>query len=181
MLANPWIAALIALFLWWFSTGAILFVVRRADGDGPDGHVWASLLSMPVLFAGVVGLKMSLPVESANGAYMGFLAALAIWGWIELAFLSGLVTGPNRAPCPADLPGWDRFKHALGAILYHEGLLILALLALWGLSVGAPNQSAVWTFAVLFFARVSSASRVSIPNSFRARFRICPRTSGSAG
>ena len=156
MLANPWIAALIALFLWWFSTGAILFVVRRADGDGPDGHVWASLLSMPVLFAGVVGLKMSLPVESANGAYMGFLAALAIWGWIELAFLSGLVTGPNRAPCPADLPGWDRFKLALGAILYHEGLLILALLALWGLSVGAPNQSAVWTFAVLFFARVSA-------------------------
>jgi hypothetical protein len=30
-LADPWIAALAALFLWWFSTGAILLVVRLAD------------------------------------------------------------------------------------------------------------------------------------------------------
>lgn len=145
-----------ALFLWWFSTGAILFVVRRADGDGPDGHIWATLLSMPVLFAGVVGLKMSLPVTGTNGAYMGFLAALTIWGWIELAFLSGFVTGPNRAPCPSASAGWDRFVRAVLAIAYHEGLLVLALLALWGLSFEAANQTAFWTFAVLFCARISA-------------------------
>jgi hypothetical protein len=32
MLHSPWIAALIALFLWWFSTGAIL--LRWAPGRG---------------------------------------------------------------------------------------------------------------------------------------------------
>lgn len=156
MLGSPWVAALAALFLWWFSTGAILFVVRRSDGDGPDGHVWTSLLSMPVLFAGVVGLKMSLDQPGAAGAYIGFMAALAIWGWIELAFLSGFVTGPNKGPCPPGAVGWARFRSALSAILYHEGLLILGLLALWGLSYGAENQIAFWTFAVLFFARVSA-------------------------
>ena len=41
-----------------------------------------------------------LPDLSANGIYLAFLAALALWGWIELAFLSGVITGPNRAPCP---------------------------------------------------------------------------------
>ena len=156
MLESPWIAALAALFLWWFSTGAILWVVRKADGDGPDGHVWASLLSMPVLFAGVVGLNMSLENSGAQGAYIGFLAALAIWGWIEQAFLSGLVTGPNRAPCPLGASGWTRFTHAVGTIAYHEALLILALSSIWLFSAGAENQITFWTFAILFFARISA-------------------------
>jgi putative photosynthetic complex assembly protein 2 len=156
VLTSVWFAALSALFLWWFCTGAILFVVKRADGDGPDGHVWASLLSMPVLFAGIVGLKMSLDQTGVSGAYIGFLSALAIWGWIELSFLSGLVTGPNRAPCPDAADGWTRFRAAISVIAYHEGLLVFALLAIWGISYGAENQLTFWTFAVLFFARVSA-------------------------
>ena len=156
MMASPWIAALLALFLWWFSTGAILWVVRRADGDGPDGHIWASLLSMPVLFAGVVGMNMSLEATGPAAAYMGFIAALAIWGWIELAFLSGLVTGPNRAPCPEPASDWARFWSAVTAIAYHEALLVIALVAIWVTSVGAENQMTYWAFGVLFFARVSA-------------------------
>jgi putative photosynthetic complex assembly protein 2 len=156
MMESPWIAALSALFLWWFSTGAILWVVRKADSDGPDGHIWASLLSVPVLFAGVVGLNMSLELSGASGAYVGFLAALAIWGWIEQAFLSGLVTGPNRAACPVASTGWNRFIHAVGTIAYHEGLLVVALIALWMVSANSDNQIAFWTFSVLFFARVSA-------------------------
>ena len=156
MLASPWIAALAALFLWWFSTGAILWVVKRADADGPDGHLWASILSMPVLFAGVVGLKTSLDQTGPEGAYIAFLSALAVWGWIELAFLSGIVTGPNRNPCPENADGWHRFSAAVTAILYHEGLLIFALAAIWAISFGAENQLAFWSFAVLFFARVSA-------------------------
>ncbi|MBT8413314.1 MAG: DUF3623 domain-containing protein [Boseongicola sp.] len=156
MLDSPWIAALAALFLWWFSTGAILWVVRKADGDGPDGHIWASLLSVPVLFAGVVGLNVSLELTGPSGAYVGFLAALAIWGWIEQAFLSGLVTGPNRADCPKNAEGWTRFIHAVGTIAYHEGLLLVALGTIWFVSIDSGNQITFWTFAVLFFARVSA-------------------------
>ena len=39
MTGNPWLAALMALFLWWFSTGIILWRVRRADNGGPDDHL----------------------------------------------------------------------------------------------------------------------------------------------
>ncbi|MEM9898959.1 MAG: putative photosynthetic complex assembly protein PuhE [Pseudomonadota bacterium] len=156
LLETPWIAAIVALFLWWFSTGAILFVVRRADGDGPDGHIWASLLSMPVLFAGVVGLNMSLETAAVGGSYIGFIAALVIWGWIELTFLSGFVTGPNRGLCPPDAAGLPRFLRALGTVLWHEALLLVALVSIWAISRGNENQIAFLTFSVLFLARVSA-------------------------
>jgi hypothetical protein len=45
--ASPWIAALIALFLWWFSTGAILLAVRRADKEGAEARLWAVLWNLP--------------------------------------------------------------------------------------------------------------------------------------
>ncbi|MDU8944491.1 putative photosynthetic complex assembly protein PuhE [Ovoidimarina sediminis] len=156
MLASPWIAALIALFVWWFSTGAILWVVKGADGRGPGGHRWSVILSLPLFVAGVTGFAMTLAEPGIEGAYIAFLSALAIWGWIELAFLSGAITGPNAAPCPPGSQGWDRFMRAWGTIAYHEILLACALLAMVVPSMGAENQVALWTFGVLFFARVSA-------------------------
>ena len=156
MLDNPWIAALAALFIWWFSTGAILWVVKGADGRGRDGHIWSVLLGLPVLLAGVYWLLASRDDGSVQGAYTAFLAALAIWGWIELAFLSGVITGPNRFACPIGVPPWERFIRAWGTIAYHEILLAAALALLLWLSWGAVNMLGVWTFAVLFFARVSA-------------------------
>ena len=43
-MTNPWIAALLALFLWWFSTGAILWRVRHADRPGGTAHLLSVLL-----------------------------------------------------------------------------------------------------------------------------------------
>ena len=147
---------MIALFLWWFSTGAILWVVKGADERGPDGHKWSVILSLPILFAGVVGFVTTLPLTTVEGAYIAFLSALAIWGWIELSFLSGAVTGPNRDPCPIESQGWDRFMRAWGTIAYHEILIACALLGLVVLSIEAANTVTVLTFGVLFFARVSA-------------------------
>lgn len=156
MLASPWIAALVALFVWWFSTGAILWVVKGADGRGPGGHQWSVILGMPLLVGGILAFALSLQDASVEGAYIAFFAALAIWGWIELAFLSGAITGPNRNPRPAESTGWDRFMRAWGTIAYHEILLACALLAMVVPSMEAANQVALWTFGVLFFARVSA-------------------------
>ncbi len=155
-LSSPWIAAALALFIWWFATGAILFVVKRADRGGRDAHIWSVLLGLPVLFAGVVGFIGSLDDASVNGVYLGFLSALAIWGWIELAFLSGVITGPNRFDCPIGTPQWERFIRAWGTIAYHELLLAGALGLMGWLSWGSENIFGFWTFAVLFFARVSA-------------------------
>jgi putative photosynthetic complex assembly protein 2 len=153
---NPWIIALSAIFLWWASTGLILWRVRKADLGGPDAHLWSVLLGLPLLVGGAIGAHTSVSHLTVASVYGGFLSALAFWGWIELAFLSGIVTGPHREPCPpgAKLP--ERIWRAVGSILWHEFALIAGLLALTHVTMDAPNRFAALTFATLFFARVSA-------------------------
>jgi putative photosynthetic complex assembly protein 2 len=155
-MSNSWIAALSAIFLWWFSTGIILWRVRRADNEGHDAHLWSVLLGLPLLLGGFVGLKETMNDTSAMGAYLAFLSALAVWGWVELAFLSGVIAGPNTAPCPKGALISQRFIFAVGTILWHEMLLIALLSIIVILSDGAPNIFGLWTFAILFFARISA-------------------------
>ncbi|MFP5478680.1 MAG: putative photosynthetic complex assembly protein PuhE [Alphaproteobacteria bacterium] len=155
-MTNPWTAALVTLFLWWFSTGAILWRVRHADRAGLGAHHLSVLLGLPLLIGGIAGLGQSLGDASPPGIYLAFLSALALWGWIELAFLSGVITGPNRQPCPPFAQGWDRFWRAATTILWHEAALIAALAALAYASQGVANAFGLWTFAVLFFARLSA-------------------------
>ncbi|OYW51655.1 MAG: hypothetical protein B7Z10_02905 [Rhodobacterales bacterium 32-66-7] len=155
-MTNPWIAALLALFLWWFSTGAILWRVRHADRIGGRAHLMSVIGGLPLLVAGVWGLAVTLGSPSGPAIYGAFLSALALWGWIELAFLSGIITGPNTAPCPPHARGIDRFWRATQTILWHEALLIAALVVLAVASSNAANPFGLWTFAVLFFARASA-------------------------
>ena len=156
MLSSPWIAALVALFFWWFATGAILVAVRRADREGSKARLWAVLWNLPFLLLGGFGFLDTLGNNSVAGAYVGFLSALALWGWIELAFLTGVITGPVRQPLKAGVRELERFIRAWGTIAYHEMLLAFTLLAMIAASYGADNKFGMWTFAVLFAARVSA-------------------------
>ena len=156
MIESPWFAAVITLFLWWFSTGVILWRVRVADNGTSQDHLNSVILGLPLLAIGVAAARASLPDLSAGGIYMAFLAALALWGWIELAFLSGVITGPNRKPCPPFLLGKDRFWRAVGTIAWHEALLFATLLSLALATIHAENPFAFGTFALLFIARVSA-------------------------
>jgi len=156
MLTSPWIAALVALFLWWFSTGAILVAVRRADREGARARLWAVLWNLPFLLLGAVGFLDTLHDGSTMAVYVAFLSALALWGWIELAFLTGVITGPNRNQMPEHAPEWERFIRAWGTIAYHEMLLAFTLIAMMLASYGAENQFGTWTFALLFAARISA-------------------------
>jgi putative photosynthetic complex assembly protein 2 len=153
---SPWIAALFALFVWWFATGAILLVVRRADRAGPKAHLASVLLGLPVAALGAWGFIWSLGEATLPGAYAGFVSALLLWGWAELAFLSGVITGPITRPLRAGVPEWERFLRAWGTIAYHEMLLVLMLIAMGLAAWEAGNGVGFWTFAVLFFARVSA-------------------------
>ncbi len=156
MLASPWIAALLALFLWWFSTGAILMTVRRADKEGASARLWAVLWNLPILLLGALGFVDTLGNTTVPGIYIAFLSALALWGWIELAFLTGIITGPVRQPLKAGVPEWERFIRAWGTIAYHEMLLAFTLIAMVLLAHGEANQVGTWTFATLFAARISA-------------------------
>ncbi len=156
MVDNPWHSAVIALFAWWFSTGIILWRVRVADNGNEHQHALSVVFGLPVLAAGIFAFRAALPDATVTGTYLGFFAALAIWGWIELAFLSGIITGPNHQPCPPGAALVDRFWRAVGTIAWHEALLIGVLLAMGTASLGAANPFAFATFALLFGARISA-------------------------
>lgn len=156
MFSDPWIAALCALFLWWFSTGLILLVVRLADrysGWVAQGLTWGTF---PLVIWGGWLFWQTLPGSDTQSAYLAFIAALAIWGWIELAFLTGVITGPVTRALPQDVPEWERFFRAWGTVAYHELLLLAAVLTMGMVGWGAENLAGLWTFIVLYFARISA-------------------------
>ena len=174
-MGGTWTWVLAALFLWWFSTGAILCRVRLADRKGGAAHLRSVLYGLPILIGGVWGFFATLTGEGAAAAFGAFLSALAVWGWIELAFLSGIVTGPNNRPMREGAPEWERFIRAWGTIAWHEMLLAAALglmaLAAWE----APNAVAFHTFLVLFLARISAKLNLfyGVP---RINLEFLPRT-----
>ncbi|MBK5933459.1 hypothetical protein CCR78_05625 [Rhodovulum imhoffii] len=153
---SAWFAALAALFIWWFSTGAILVIVRYAEHRGLTAHRRATLWGLPGLALGILGFEVTRHIDSVGAVYLAFLSALAIWGWVELAFLTGVITGPNTSHCHVRARGWERFLRAYGTIAYHETLLVIILFGMLVTSHGAPNTVGLWTFIVLFFARISA-------------------------
>ena len=156
MTDSPWLAAVSTLFLWWFSTGIILWRVRVADNGTAQDHVNSVVIGLPLLVLGLYAARASLPDLSTNGIYLAFLAALALWGWIELAFLSGVITGPNRSPCPPFTSQRDRFWRAVSTIAWHETLLVTTLFGLGLATIHAANPFAFGTFGLLFVARISA-------------------------
>lgn len=151
-----------AVFVWWFSTGAIFWAVsRHAANPG-----WLVAFTAPLaLLAGVVLIRSG-DETAISGAYAGFLAAIGLWGWFELAFLAGVITGPNREECPPGARGWRRFRAAWSAVAYHEIALLAAVLVLLAITWEHANRTGLWTFLVLFFARISAKLNVyvGVPN-----------------
>jgi putative photosynthetic complex assembly protein 2 len=153
---SVWGASLIALFTWWFATGLILLVIRSADRTGGNAYNRAVFFAVPVLALGVAGVILSTSDATLIGLYKGFFGALAICGWIELSFLSGVITGPERADRPDGVSGTDRFWRAWDALAYHEVLLLAGLAFIVIATTGADNTIAMCTYAILFFARISA-------------------------
>lgn len=155
-MTSPWIAALAALFIWWFATGVILLVVRRSDRTGGESHFLSVVLGVPALALGTAALIVTAGDTSVLAVYVSFMGALAVWGWIELTFLSGVVTGPDKRPSPPGATGIRRFAAAWGAVAHHEILLLLGLALVVALNAGAENTTGLWTYTILFFARIAA-------------------------
>lgn len=153
---------LFTVFAWWFSTGAILWLVRLPRKTVAASMIVASIAAAAAL-AGVVATASD---ASATGGYLAFICALGIWGWHEASFLLGVLTGPRPQPCPEGATGWRRFKYATLTVLHHEIALFLTAVALVALTWGQPNQIATWTFLILFAMRLSAKFNIflGVPN-----------------
>ena len=143
---------LFALMLWFFGTAVVVWLDSRAPSSFRTSFAWAGAAALCAL--GVVGYTAG--IDSVGAAYASFAAAIVIWGWHELGFLMGFVSGPRRAPCPPDARGWARFRLATATVIHHEIALAATVALLFALSWGQPNQIAPLTFALLFGMRLSA-------------------------
>jgi putative photosynthetic complex assembly protein 2 len=100
------------------------------------------------------------------GAYVGFTAGVLVWGWLEMVYFMGAVTGPHKAVCPPGCAGWQRFRLALSTSIYHELLLLLLAAVLVATTWNAANQLGTWTFVILWLMRWSAKLNLflGVPN-----------------
>jgi len=151
--ALPLVAPLaLAVGLWWLFTGAVLWASHRR----PSGQRQAMVVATLACVAGVALAAESAQMPSLLGSYLGFCSVLLVWCWIELAFLLGWVSGPNRLPCPPQSTGWTRLMMAVGTILHHEIALLIAGLAICLPAWNAENTTAAQVFLVMYAMRLST-------------------------
>ena len=161
-MADHGLPALFALLTWWFSTGVILYL----DGLPRWTFRWSTAGATVVLGLSLWGLAASAQQTTVAGAYMAFTCALLVWGWQDISFYTGVVTGPRRHACEPGCAGWGHFGHALMASLHHEIAIVLSGVAIAILTWDAPNQVGLWTYVILAIMHESARLNVflGVPN-----------------
>jgi putative photosynthetic complex assembly protein 2 len=140
------------LFVWWLSTGTVLFLVGLSARHDMRLKMGAALLFVTSL----AGVATSSQLTSGAGAYCVFTCAILLWGAIEISLLAGWITGPRPEICPSGCAIADRIWYALQAIAYHELVLLATAGLVFFVTIGAPNQLGWWTFAALLVLRQSA-------------------------
>ena len=146
------IPVLLTLFIWWFSTGIILYL----DGLPKHTYRWSFLSASVFALVALVGLVFVSDSTTVAAAYCAFTLAILIWGWQEMGFLMGYITGTRNAPCPAGAAESQRFMFATQAIIYHELALIATGLVIVACTWGNANQVGALTYFILWAMRLSA-------------------------
>ena len=147
----PVLPIVFAIFVWWFSTGVVLLL----NGMPRTTFRWSVLISTALALMALYGLSHTSKTLNVVNAYCAFTCALLVWGWLELTFLTGWLTGPRQQACTA-ASGWPRFTQAVGAILWHELAILASGMVLVAITWNEPNQIGLWTFLVLWIMRTSA-------------------------
>ncbi len=144
------------VFAWWLGTGLVL----RLD-QSPDRIVNRNRLLFTLLAASVVCVLLAFrQTTSVWSAYVGFVGAIILWGWLEYLYYSGCLIGPRVTECPPNLTMSKRFCYAFQAMFYRELSVAIIGISLLLLSWGSPNNVAFHTYLVLWVMRVSAELNV---------------------
>ncbi len=153
--AMPVIAAIL---VWFVSTGALLWLASAPRA----AHAATMAILSVVMAAATAGVVLIGGQASVAGAFAGFVLGVAIWAWHEAAFLFGFLTGPRRSECPPGLSPWRRFLAASETVIAHEVAIALNAALLIALSWNAANQTAMWTFLLLWGMRLSAKANIFV-------------------
>lgn len=151
-----------ALIVWWFGTGLVLFL----DSLPRNTYRWSMFGATVLLCLATLGVLQSSGDATVRAAYLAFACGVMVWAWLEMAYFTGLVTGPRKSICPPGTNGWRRFMLAVQTSLYHELAVILTAGMLYVATYNEPNQVATWTFIVLWLMRWSAKLNLflGVPN-----------------
>ena len=142
----------VAVLAWWLTTVVALYRIGMRASSYRQTFVGASLLAV----AGMLVIVVTLPNATVMSAYLGFAGALALWGWHELSYYLGYVTGPDPVACPPDCSTRERFVRGVRASLYHELAILLTVVLLFAVCWRAENTVALNTFCILWIMRWSA-------------------------
>jgi putative photosynthetic complex assembly protein 2 len=145
-------ACIFTAMCWWFGTGVILWLDRLP----PASFRWSLLGWTMLLILSFKGVYESMREVSVANSYLAFGSVIVMWGWHELAFLTGWITGPRKVALTEGAKGWSRFKESVQVMLHHELALLLNFGVLWLMQIDQPNHLALCTFALLWFMRLSA-------------------------
>jgi putative photosynthetic complex assembly protein 2 len=159
--AHAWPMLFVGL-LWFVSTGAIIWLDNLPRRTFRWSMAGAGLLALTALG----GVFATAEDSSQSGAYLAFACATAIWGWHEMSFLMGYVSGPNRAEERPGLAGLARFRSAAATLIHHEVALVATGLLLYAILWNQPNRLAADAFALLYLMRLSTKLNIflGVPN-----------------
>jgi putative photosynthetic complex assembly protein 2 len=145
-----------AVFLWWFSTGVILYL----DGLPRRTFRWSMLGATAILALSLRCLATGNNDLTVGGAYAGFTFGLLAWGWQEISFYMGVVTGFKTVPCPEGCSGWRHFGHAIRVSFFHEMAIIVTGATISALVWPGANHVGLWTYVVLWWMHQSAKLNV---------------------
>lgn len=144
--------------LWFVATGAVLALDSRSTRSFTRSLVLTGVLACLSLAA----IAYTVNDASPLAAYVAFTAALMIWGWHELAFLTGAAAGPRKAALPAGATGWTRFRLSAATLIHHEIALAITALLLATLGWNSANPVGAQAFALLFAMRLSTKLNIFV-------------------
>ncbi|MBX2881725.1 MAG: DUF3623 domain-containing protein [Granulosicoccus sp.] len=153
---------LIVIATWWIGTGVVLYIQQRVHTAGR--HLVINLLAVAAM--SLMVLKLAAGDTGNSHSYAGFIAAVSLWGCLELSYFTGLLGGIHSNPCPPQCRGFRRFGMALGASIWHEITVLAVSLCVVALCWQEVNHAGLSTFLVLCLMRWSAKLNLffGVPN-----------------
>lgn len=148
---------LLTIALWWGSTALI---ARMIVGD-PQHYRRLLQLGSLLGVGGLAAIVLLREVNTSASAMASLVAALAVWSWIEVTFLTGRITGlaahrRDSAASTAPSGFLGRATAAIAAILWHELLIIATVLVVAVTTLGGSNDLALLVLLLLWLMRSSA-------------------------
>jgi putative photosynthetic complex assembly protein 2 len=143
---------LYALFVWWASTGIIIWLAQLPRRS----FAWSLGAYTLLLLVSLWQLAAHRNDTGVAGAYLAFTWATLAWGWQELSYYTGTITGVRRPPCDESCAGWRHFLHGVQANIYHELTVIAGVAVMLAIHWGAANTTGLWVYLFLWWMHQSA-------------------------